>query len=990
MPQVAIPAIVAGASKAAAYVIAGKAIAWGVVLTSAAVAAGGAAAQYAFSRGGGSVQVPETLVSAPITMGGIPYGLCRVGGQLMDARYSGSDFWIVVAFACIEIDGYVNLYSGDDVIWSEAEGVAPEYAGKLEVYTRFGSDDQLGVQEYIDASNGELDASWRGSGIAYCVFRLKGFAKNWGASIPPIWSELRGAKVFDPRTGAVEFSANWALCVAHYLELQKAGGNVLRTKIDQPALISAANACDELRSDIATAGEEGEARRGVFLGALLGYQEAQHRQYELNGVVSSGLDPDEALQKMMPYGMGDLMWIDGRYHIRAGGYHTPVRSLSKADFLQLPTLSGAVTHDRQIDAITGYFSDPVANYRETDFASFTFENYDPADGERRFLDVGLEWENHPARARRLAVLAGRQTFRDDILQGALMPEQIDLMPGENVGVNIPELGVNAIFEVSDLVLNLSPAGAYVDARALINGPDFWTSAEEVMPPTGAPSSLPSPARAIQPANLQLDNATALTDDGAISFEIGVTFTSQEPNAREHIVTWTVRDPEAIEDPVYDLDAPWASEGVVTRTASVGLDTDFKIEGLREGDQVTVFVTTRTILDVLSASVDADIVMTRPAGMASLLARLNHGAGLNNLGFEAGVAGLKGAPVGWLLEASHENAATQMLEYVRDVSDQSPFASQLAFGYRADMPNKQQCNWWRIGRRFEVSEGQTLSASFWAKVAQSGPITGGGAFVGEDDAACHMDFVDAHGNVQQREMGSFVAFGEGEVFLDRWISGGLLNVVAPAGVSYVDVWFVAVDGGSADHAAHSDYEAWAQGQAALVLFDDIQITSDGPLIEVPRSLGDASYVNLLEDGTQDGSAGQVIKQQHIGDGSILTGALEERGVTELLDVMVFSPAVTSGGVWFGVQVVLTESSILDVSCELRTPNPAGLPAVIQMIWQRGPAEAVFSEIDTSITDSLVFNAMTEVLSPGVYNLLLAADFSVPLPTSCHFKIKMNKR
>jgi hypothetical protein len=105
---------------------------------------------------------------------------------------------------------------------------------------------QLADADWLSEISDRYTASDRARGCAWVASRLTWDQAAFGASGLPAHSFLVDwdDDIYDPRTETRGFTNNWALCVARFLEAPH-GKGLPYSKIDEPALIAAANICDE-------------------------------------------------------------------------------------------------------------------------------------------------------------------------------------------------------------------------------------------------------------------------------------------------------------------------------------------------------------------------------------------------------------------------------------------------------------------------------------------------------------------------------------------------------------------------------------------------------------------------------------------------------------------------------------------------------------------------------------------------------------------------
>lgn len=170
------------------------------------------------------------------------YGARRVGGP-----------WALPP----TVSGSGNMYLNMVVVLSEGEieaidevyldGVAVtdgRFSGLVTLEKYLGTDGQTACPTLMT----ELPALWtsahRLAGVAYVYLRLR-YDSNAFHSLPTVTADIRGRKLYDPRSGLTAYSTNPALMVRDYLSNTRYGRGVPADAIDDTLLGTAADHCDE-------------------------------------------------------------------------------------------------------------------------------------------------------------------------------------------------------------------------------------------------------------------------------------------------------------------------------------------------------------------------------------------------------------------------------------------------------------------------------------------------------------------------------------------------------------------------------------------------------------------------------------------------------------------------------------------------------------------------------------------------------------------------
>lgn len=171
------------------------------------------------------------------------YGARRVGGPwALPPTVSGSGntyLNMIVVLSEGEIEAIDTVY---------LDGVAStdsKFTGLVTIEKYLGTDGQAASAALI----AELPALWttdhRLAGVAYIYVRLKYSSTVWH-NVPTITADVRGRKVYDPRTTLTAYSVNPALLVRDYLTNTRYGRAVPSSAIDDATFIAVANHNEEI------------------------------------------------------------------------------------------------------------------------------------------------------------------------------------------------------------------------------------------------------------------------------------------------------------------------------------------------------------------------------------------------------------------------------------------------------------------------------------------------------------------------------------------------------------------------------------------------------------------------------------------------------------------------------------------------------------------------------------------------------------------------
>ena len=219
----------------------------------------------------------------------VVYGLRKVGGTRVLMESSGSDnqfLHVVIAMSEGEVNSFENVYL-NDVLSTDSR-----FSGVLNVYKHTGSTTQT-----ADANLVADVAAWttdhRLQGTAYVYARMKYDEDAYSAGLPTITADIKGVKVYDPRTSTTAWSDNPALCIRDYLTNDRYGRGISASLIDDASINAAANYCEE----------------SVTIGGV------SKDRFTCNGVVDTSMGSMEVLKRLLTSCRGFLIFSGGKYKL---------------------------------------------------------------------------------------------------------------------------------------------------------------------------------------------------------------------------------------------------------------------------------------------------------------------------------------------------------------------------------------------------------------------------------------------------------------------------------------------------------------------------------------------------------------------------------------------------------------------------------------------------------------------------------------------------
>lgn len=425
----------------------------------AAISAGTAFLVNAALQGGGSrpAQMPSVaqtvnermnLLRSPVAPRETIYGEAFKSGVLVhayrevDAANNYEYLYMFVAFAdgeCILSDFYLN----DESLGELTAGVPAntKFSPYVLITTYQGTQTQTAYTPNIVTADGG-GSTWtpdhRLLGICYAVIQLRYNRDTFPTGIPNIRAKVTRNPIYDIRFGSVIGpSSNPALAVYDWLVNKML---VPTSMIDTASFIAAANTCDEF-VQLKTGGLE--------------------RRYTCNGSIKSDVSHRTAIQQILSSCGGAITCPQGQYRLHVAAYTAPVIQFNE-DVLRGPIkVRASVSKKDLFNAVRGQFVDPNRYYQAADFTPVVNANYATDDGEQIFTELQLPFTTSNPTAQRLARIMLEKSRQGITLEMPCNLKALQVLPMDNVLLNISHLGWNFDYTIDEMVENIDSWG-YVD------------------------------------------------------------------------------------------------------------------------------------------------------------------------------------------------------------------------------------------------------------------------------------------------------------------------------------------------------------------------------------------------------------------------------------------------------------------------------------------------------------------------------------------------
>lgn len=266
----------------------------------------------------------------------VVYGLRKVGGTRVFMETSGTDnefLHVVIAMSEGEINSFENVYL-NDIISTDSR-----FSGVLNVYTHTGADNQTADSNLVsDVANWTSAHRLRGTAYVYC--KLKFDQDAYSGGLPTITADIKGTKVYDPRTSTTAWSDNPILCIRDYLTNTRYGRGIETSLIDDASFIASANYCDAT----------------VTIGGVT------KKRYTTNGLVNTSQGSMTILKQLLTACRGFLVFSGGKYKIIIDKPETANFTFDEDNILGAWTISLG-TKNNQYNRIRANFINENKNYQ---------------------------------------------------------------------------------------------------------------------------------------------------------------------------------------------------------------------------------------------------------------------------------------------------------------------------------------------------------------------------------------------------------------------------------------------------------------------------------------------------------------------------------------------------------------------------------------------------------------------------------------------------
>jgi hypothetical protein len=381
------------------------------------------------------------------------YGTVRLGGSYMLYETKDGDFFSVMALFDGQLDGVEAIYLSDRVVTLAGDAVQELDKGAysndaVHIQLNLGLPTETAFAQITSRAPEVWTEDHRGDGIASLSMVCYGQSQKnqqtvYPDGLPQASVVVRTQRVLDPRTGQVAFTKNPALALADYLVREVGLDYASYIAPELPALIVAADVCDE---EVTVNGGFVEPRY-----ACGGFFEADTDPAQVMGAIGATFDG-----WMAQTGSGAIRIVAGRFY-------EPTVTIPAAH-IRAYSVRRFVADEEAVNEVVSTYTSPEHAYSEVQTAPLRNDEDILARGLLRSQRVDRGWVQSPTQCRRLDVrIAARQ---NGLARGSVQTSLFGLQAlGERyITIEIPDLPSLVSFsaEVQKIAIDLVKCSCTID------------------------------------------------------------------------------------------------------------------------------------------------------------------------------------------------------------------------------------------------------------------------------------------------------------------------------------------------------------------------------------------------------------------------------------------------------------------------------------------------------------------------------------------------
>jgi hypothetical protein len=484
-------------------------------------------------RAAEAVGQSQTLTfQSPLASRRIVYGRTRIGGVRYPIATSTDNkyLYMIIILGDGPFKAIDDIYFNDEIITLDGSAEATtlsgtgKWADKVQLQKHYGTAAQAADSDFTS----ELPSTWTSnhklSGLAYIAIRLTFDPSVFPNGLPNISAVVRGRNdITDGRDDSTGYTSNPALCLAHYLSLEKLGPNIDWTnEINHTDFDTAANDCD-LQVALAATGtftvtSASDANRITSAGHGLHDSQivqftstttlpaglslatdyyvinadkdtfelctslddlstlvamtndgtgvhsftASELKYTFNGLIDLDNSPEDILRIFRDSMSGTVAYIGGKWTMTAGVYQTPTFTIDE-DMLAGPIRIRPKRGRRErFNLVKGFFLAAQNRWQAADYPPVSVAAYVTADGEELTQGLDLPATATPSMANRIARILLEKARKEFTVELTCNIEALKAQAGKTVLLNLPRYNLSSVpFDVDGFNLEVADGIATV-------------------------------------------------------------------------------------------------------------------------------------------------------------------------------------------------------------------------------------------------------------------------------------------------------------------------------------------------------------------------------------------------------------------------------------------------------------------------------------------------------------------------------------------------
>lgn len=399
------------------------------------------------------------------------YGRVKVSGPWLFGASLSGDFYKVIALAHGEIDAIEELWIDDQLVTvdgSDLVTTAP-FNSKVKIQYTLGAASETAYSDLVSAFT-EYTSAHRGDGIA--TLYAKQFAvgqSDYYALFPNGINTLyrvvlRGAKIWNPKTGVTEWDDNAASVIRDFMthaDGMRLPESLFTTAEAQQGWEDAFDVCAEAITLKAGGTEE---------------------RYRLWGSYTLQERPGDVLARMLACCDGRIIpTSDGGITLKIGTGSTPTVTLTEDDILDVTELTKGLDREQRPNTIRGQFYDPDADYSTGDADPWA-DAADVTERGEETDDVSFLMAPSHSQCRRLMKLRYARQNPEWVMRETTNMGGLACLGEDAVTTQITDFGIDDRFETQNLQFNIGEGGILegvtLDVIGIPATAYSWTAASE--------------------------------------------------------------------------------------------------------------------------------------------------------------------------------------------------------------------------------------------------------------------------------------------------------------------------------------------------------------------------------------------------------------------------------------------------------------------------------------------------------------------------------